>query len=262
MNDPRPEVLAGVILPASGGRPFRLVRVKPALEKAVADLSEDGEKRWNFKKLTLLYADSKCDSGVTMNEAIQMAERKRVSVFFGPVCDYAVAPVARQAPYWNIPLITTGATAFNFQYDKARTYRTLTRVGPANLKGLHEFLEGVFQENIWFRFKFIYDSTGQDEILHAFCHLLVEYMHIYLMGMGSNITMDLQKIDMQDTPPDMGRVMREEVGADNAGAEKNNLKSSTKDSNRELCGSTGGRGGLGVEHRLLENEEDEEDEEE
>ena len=47
----------------------------------------------------------------------------------------------------------------------------------------------MFETSAWQRFKFIYESTGQDEILHGFCHLLVEYMHFYLMGTGSNITM-------------------------------------------------------------------------
>ena len=48
--DVRPEVLVGVILPAAGTRPFRVVRVAPALEKAVDELSTGGNNSWRFKK--------------------------------------------------------------------------------------------------------------------------------------------------------------------------------------------------------------------
>lgn len=46
--------------------------------------------------LTVLYADSMCDIAEAMNQAIQFEERLKTSAFFGPVCDYAIAPVARQ----------------------------------------------------------------------------------------------------------------------------------------------------------------------
>ena len=50
-KDNRPEVLAGVILPVSGDRPFRVAKVKPALERAVDELSAvDVKHRWNFKR--------------------------------------------------------------------------------------------------------------------------------------------------------------------------------------------------------------------
>ncbi|GFO28668.1 Atrial natriuretic peptide clearance receptor [Plakobranchus ocellatus] len=215
--DKRPEVLAGVILPVFGDRPFTVHQVAPALEKAVDEIVTGKLGFWNFKNLTLVYADSQCDIAVAMNKAVIMAERKKVVVFFGPVCDYAVAPVARQAIYWDIPVITAGATAYDFHWGKAKTYRTLTRVGPANIQGLVEFLEDVFLESQWKRLKVIYDSTGQDKILYGFCHLLVEYMHIYLLSAESNITMDHQRLDIQDSPPDIDQVMRKEIGTDHSG---------------------------------------------
>jgi hypothetical protein len=42
------------------------------------------------------YADSKCADAQGMNEAINMYMHNMVDVFFGPNCDYSVAPVARQ----------------------------------------------------------------------------------------------------------------------------------------------------------------------
>lgn len=47
-------------------------------------------------------------------------------VFLGPVCDYAVAPVARYSAFWNVPVITGGALADDFR-DK-NEYKLLTRM--------------------------------------------------------------------------------------------------------------------------------------
>ena len=39
-----------------------------------------------------------CSISEGMNEAINVYDDKIVDVFIGPVCDYAVAPIARQVP--------------------------------------------------------------------------------------------------------------------------------------------------------------------
>ncbi|CAG5114463.1 unnamed protein product [Candidula unifasciata] len=127
-------VTVGVLLPFSGNRSFDVRKVAPAIETAVEKVTLDMGP-WNFHSVTVLYGDSQCDIADSMNQAIQLHERQRTSAFFGPVCDYAIAPVARQARYWNTPLITAGATAFDYYWLKNTTYSTLTRIGPANLQG-------------------------------------------------------------------------------------------------------------------------------
>ncbi|XP_076394980.1 atrial natriuretic peptide receptor 1 isoform X2 [Megachile rotundata] len=47
--------------------------------------------------------------------------------FLGPVCDYVIAPVARYAGVWSIPVLTAGAQAEAFRY-KGEHYPTLTRM--------------------------------------------------------------------------------------------------------------------------------------
>ncbi|XP_018398793.1 PREDICTED: atrial natriuretic peptide receptor 1-like [Cyphomyrmex costatus] len=47
--------------------------------------------------------------------------------FLGPVCEYVIAPVARYAGVWGIPILTTGAQAEAFLY-KGLHYPTLTRM--------------------------------------------------------------------------------------------------------------------------------------
>lgn len=53
----------------------------------------------------------------------------QVHAFFGPVCEYALAPVARYTPIWNIPILTPGALAHDFGANKRTEYSLLTRVG-------------------------------------------------------------------------------------------------------------------------------------
>jgi hypothetical protein len=47
-------------------------------------------------------------------------------VFIGPGCEYAVAPVARYAGAWQIPVITAAAQADAFYHKEA--FPTLTRM--------------------------------------------------------------------------------------------------------------------------------------
>ncbi|CAI6345975.1 unnamed protein product [Macrosiphum euphorbiae] len=65
-------------------------------------------------------------------------------LFLGPVCDYVIAPVARYAGVWKIPVLTAGGLVKNF--DDREEYPTLTRmmgsyklVGEAFLHILHRF---------------------------------------------------------------------------------------------------------------------------
>uniref|UniRef100_A0A182N555 Receptor ligand binding region domain-containing protein n=1 Tax=Anopheles dirus TaxID=7168 RepID=A0A182N555_9DIPT len=51
----------------------------------------------------------------------------RVDVFFGPICDYVIAPIARYSSVWGIPVITTGGLTEAFTL-KVPNYRTLTRM--------------------------------------------------------------------------------------------------------------------------------------
>ncbi|XP_076630682.1 atrial natriuretic peptide receptor 1 isoform X1 [Colletes latitarsis] len=47
--------------------------------------------------------------------------------FLGPVCEYVIAPVARYAGVWGIPVLTAGGQAEAFRY-KGEHYPTLTRM--------------------------------------------------------------------------------------------------------------------------------------
>ncbi|KOX79706.1 Atrial natriuretic peptide receptor 1 [Melipona quadrifasciata] len=67
-------------------------------------------------------------------------------VFFGPICEYVIAPVARYAGIWGIPVLTVGAQADAFRYKG--DYPTLTRMmGSHRLVG--EALKHILKRFGW-----------------------------------------------------------------------------------------------------------------
>ena len=94
-------------------------RVYPAL-----DIAKDKIYRKNYLvgyNISIQFKDSKCSTSDAMNEAIEFYMQRSVSVFFGPVCDFAAAPVARQTKYWNIPLVNCGCDGLRFLTTVERT---------------------------------------------------------------------------------------------------------------------------------------------
>lgn len=49
-----------------------------------------------------------------------------LDVFFGPICDYVIAPIARYNSVWGIPILTTGGLTDAFSIKPS--YPTLTRM--------------------------------------------------------------------------------------------------------------------------------------
>ncbi|XP_059171420.1 atrial natriuretic peptide receptor 3-like, partial [Physella acuta] len=151
-----------------------------------------------------------------MAQAINFRERNHTEVFFGPVCDYAVAPVARQAKYWQIPVMTAGAWAFDYTHFKKDTFTTLIRVGATNAQASVEMLDAIARKNNWTRIRTLYHSSGQDNYMPGFCHLWMEYFHYYLKLSNRNIVMEHYKLDSSHSMPNLGHTLKREVGTDYA----------------------------------------------
>lgn len=79
-------------------------------------------------------------------------------VLFGPACDYALAAVARQIKYRNIPLLTAGGYALDFSNEKTRQnneFYLLTRTGQAWTGMAKTFLR-FMEENMWEKYTLVY----------------------------------------------------------------------------------------------------------
>ena len=88
------------ISPACLTLPFSRRFVSSALEVSVDALRRSGRLNFITGSIRLRYANSGCDSAVSVNEAINFYLKKQVHVFIGPCCDYAAAPIARQVSWF------------------------------------------------------------------------------------------------------------------------------------------------------------------
>ncbi|XP_053387553.1 atrial natriuretic peptide receptor 1-like isoform X5 [Mercenaria mercenaria] len=150
------EIKLGVILPEDSRYPWSLKRVMPAIDYAIENLS----------KINLLPGstvipethDSECSETMGPLSAVDFHMNKHVHVFFGPVCDYAIAPVARFSPHWNVPILSAGALVTDF--DNKTEYKLLTRVHGAYSNGADFFLDMASKFN-WTNLGLIYhDNKG------------------------------------------------------------------------------------------------------
>lgn len=72
------------------------------------------------------YEDTKCSSTDGALAAFSLYSQKSIDAFFGPICDYVLAPVARYASIWKIPVLSSGGLSQAF--DHKNQYPTLTRM--------------------------------------------------------------------------------------------------------------------------------------
>ncbi|XP_076650294.1 atrial natriuretic peptide receptor 1 [Halictus rubicundus] len=89
--------------------------------------------------------------------------------FLGPVCDYAIAPVARYAGVWGIPVLTAGGRAEAFRH-KSVHYPTLTRMmGSYRLVG--EALKHILRRFGWKLIGLLYHNHPMTSSRgHSECH--------------------------------------------------------------------------------------------
>lgn len=163
------------ILPSDEKRLFAISKISIAI-----DIAQLKIKTYNFgdRNITfnVSYADSQCSDSHGMNHAIDMYMKKMVDVFFGPNCDYSVAPVARQVTFWNLPLISGGAMARSFMKKNA-DFPLLTRAGPTNFNKLSNFIVDMFAFMRWKAGYIIYDRNEQKGVLEEFCNLFATSLH-------------------------------------------------------------------------------------
>lgn len=62
------------------------------------------------------YKDTNCSSTYGPLAAFDLYIINRPDAFFGPICDYVLAPVSRYAGVWGVPVITTGGVAESFNH--------------------------------------------------------------------------------------------------------------------------------------------------
>ena len=110
---PLQTVNIAVLLPYDLGYLFSIEKVLPAIEKAVANITERMASRHQMS-LVVRSGDSECNAIGGPLRAFDFYQRKEVDLFLGPVDAEGLSQVSRYAARWNIPVITTGGLAHDF----------------------------------------------------------------------------------------------------------------------------------------------------
>ena len=207
-----------VILPDSNNgrtkRIFSRQRVSPAIDIALENIRENTSLTSEFA-ISVEHADSKCDISESINQAFNFYMRHEVNVFFGPCCDYAAAPIARQINFWNLPMVTTGAMAFDFGMMKQGSgmYHLLTRTGPT-INSLVDFLVDLMKQFKWRHLKQVFEPLGQPTV-EKLCHFTADGLHNHLIRNPQlNLTEEHKKLL---DPKDHDSLLRKDIGNSNGG---------------------------------------------
>ena len=138
-------VKLAVILPFSGDHPWSIPRAGEAIMYAVETVRRRSDLLPG-RNIKVTFKDSHCSETLAPLAAMDLYWRREAHVFVGPACDYAVAPIARFAPYWNIPVITGGAMVRAF--SSKLHYPLLTRISGSYAK-LGEMVAAVLNQFGW-----------------------------------------------------------------------------------------------------------------
>ncbi|ESP00406.1 hypothetical protein LOTGIDRAFT_140809 [Lottia gigantea] len=176
------DIKIGVILPLSTEDLWKLPKTRPAIEYAIETVQYRTTLLQGYK-IKATYADSKCDDTHGPLRAIDMYVKKSADVFLGPACDYAVAPIARFAYYWNIPVITAGALVSAFA-DKSE-YKLLTRIMGTYAKIGH-FVEDTFHVFNWSTVGLLYTNSKGPNDGRSNCYFAVEPLFIAMLKKSGN----------------------------------------------------------------------------
>ncbi|XP_034234224.1 LOW QUALITY PROTEIN: atrial natriuretic peptide receptor 1 [Thrips palmi] len=116
------------------------------MDLAIKDVSHPADGILPGWSIALRHRDSQCSSTYGPLAAFDFVMNKTVDAFFGPICDYVIAPVVRYSSVWNIPVLTGGGQAENFAYKE--NFPVLTRMqGSFGLVG--ETMKGILHEFGW-----------------------------------------------------------------------------------------------------------------
>lgn len=183
------KVQLAVIVPSNCRWLFCWARISPALYLALETVNHTMVLEQGIQ---VRQADSECSAVTAPLMAFDFYRRSQASVFFGPVCDYSLAPVARYASYWQVPVISPGGMAYEFgkPVKKATEYNHLTRIG-WSFNSLSRALFGALTHHSWSKLLLMFDQVGLEEIMARFCFLSASGIIEEIKGKGLGFQEDI-----------------------------------------------------------------------
>ena len=169
-----------VILPKDNKFKFSLARIEPGIRIAVeSDRIKELVPNIEFNVQSF---DSGCDLKTAPLMAIDNMINKTVDIFFGPFCDYAVAPVARYAHHWKKHIITAGASAPAF--GNKRDY-FMTRINIVHQKVGRNLAHIMTDYLGWTRHAYVYRYDPRD-MMEKDCFFVTNGFHFEYMTRINN----------------------------------------------------------------------------
>ncbi len=210
------KIKIAAIIPDDNSRIFSIAKSAPAIQIAVEKVK--ATSLLPNHDLVVKYADSQCSAKWGPLAAFNFYRNRDVHVFLGPVCDYVLAPVARYAPEWNLPVISPGGFAHDFgnkdPTSKGESFPSLTRVHLA-YASLGDVVVSTLQYYKWRVVKLIYISEGYSDIMIRFCYLAISAVVKRIRG-EENLVYELYLIKPEDEKNNYETIM-DEVGIDYSG---------------------------------------------
>ncbi|CAF1581800.1 unnamed protein product, partial [Didymodactylos carnosus] len=118
-------VRIAVLLPTDLTSPYAMVKVKPAIDLAVKEVTN--RQLLINQTIQVRYGDTNNSYILGPLIAIDFYAKQQADVFLGPVDGPGLAAVARYSPHWKIPVISPGG-GFNYHFDNKKEYQLLTRM--------------------------------------------------------------------------------------------------------------------------------------
>ena len=186
----------GLILPEDIKYDFAIPKVLPAIEFGLDKVKDSLLSSKNIT-ISVITKDSKYSDIYGPLAAIEL--HKQVDIFFGPIFGFGVAPIARYAPYWDVPIITPGAPDVNFKH-KSTEYKQLTRIG-AIYEDATKLVKAISQEHGWKRFGMYYHSFIDTSKPKSECYQQMWAFHEFLKNEYPEANKDLWIGKFDETEP-------------------------------------------------------------
>lgn len=164
----------GLILPQNNSYNYSIPKVLPAVEYALEEVGKNILANRDIK-ISVITKDSRRSDIYGPLAAIEIY--RKVNVFFGPIYGYAVAPIARYSPYWNVPVITPGAQAV--QFENKQEYKLLTRVS-ATYQDATLMLNQLAEKYSWRKFGLYYHNDPDSTAGKSDCYMAIWGIHDFL----------------------------------------------------------------------------------
>lgn len=168
LTEPYTLIRLAVILPGNNSRLFSIDRTAPAIDLAIDKVNASG--LIPSIRFEVNYNASNCRGTAAPLAAFHFYMEKKVDIFFGPACEYSLAPVSRYVSHWNIPVVSAGGMAHDFA-DK-NEFGTLTRVG-VTFDSLYRAVSKMFEYYSWKSVAVLYDSNALSDVTPRFCYLTI-----------------------------------------------------------------------------------------